>query len=87
AAALDKTVVVYESPFRVAELLAEASDVFGPDAPACAAREISKVYEEWISGSIEEVKNALARKSEVLGEFVVLFHPAKERANGRHHQA
>ncbi len=87
AATLKKTVVVYESPFRVAELLSEAADVFGPDALACAAREISKVYEEWISGSLQDVKGALSRKSEVLGEFVVLFHPAKERANGRHHQA
>jgi len=87
AAALGKTVAVYESPFRVAALLSEAAEVFGPDAPACAAREISKVYEEWVSGSLREVQEALARKTEILGEFVVLFHPGKERSNGRHHQA
>ncbi len=87
AAALEKTVAVYESPFRVVELLAEALDIFGPQAQACAVREISKVHEEWLSGSLQDVREALARKDKILGEFVVLFHPQKERPHGHHHQA
>ena len=75
AKALDRTIVVYESPFRVIELLEDAEAALGPQAQAVAARELSKVHEEWICGSVATVKAALAGRDEILGEFVMLFHP------------
>ncbi|HEX4047935.1 MAG TPA: rRNA (cytidine-2'-O-)-methyltransferase, partial [Elusimicrobiota bacterium] len=81
AAALGRTIVVYESPFRVVELLEDAEAALGPRAQAVAARELSKVHEEWLRGDVAAVKAALAGRAEILGEFVVLFHPDPEPAH------
>jgi 16S rRNA (cytidine1402-2'-O)-methyltransferase len=81
AKALGRTIVVYESPFRVLELLEDAEATLGPQAQAVAARELSKVHEEYIRGSVASVRADLAARAEILGEFVVLFHPEPEPAH------
>jgi 16S rRNA (cytidine1402-2'-O)-methyltransferase len=76
ASALGRTLVVYESPFRVLDLLDAAEEALGPDAQAAIARELSKLHEEWLTGGLREVREALARREGgVRGEFVVLLHP------------
>jgi len=82
AKGLERTIVVYESPFRVLELLEDAEAALGPQAQAVAARELSKVHEEWLCGSVATVKAALSSRAELLGEFVLLFHPDPEPAHG-----
>lgn len=82
AAALDKTIIVYESPFRVADMLAEAQAVLGPKAQCCLVRELSKIHEEWLNGTIEDVRTALAGRKEHLGEHIVLLHPREDPENG-----
>jgi 16S rRNA (cytidine1402-2'-O)-methyltransferase len=81
AAALGRTIVVYESPFRVVELLEDAEAALGPQAQAVASRELTKIHEEWIRGSVAAVKADLAARAEILGEFVILFHPEPEPAH------
>jgi 16S rRNA (cytidine1402-2'-O)-methyltransferase len=81
AKALERTIVVYESPFRVVELLEDAEAALGPQAQAVACRELTKIHEEWIRGSVAAVKADLAARAEILGEFVVLFHPQPEPAH------
>ena len=81
AKALGRTIVVYESPFRVVELFEDAEAALGPRAQAVAARELTKVHEEWIRGDVSSVKANLAARAEILGEFVVLFHPEPEPAH------
>jgi 16S rRNA (cytidine1402-2'-O)-methyltransferase len=81
AKALGRTIVVYESPFRVVELLEDAEAVLGPKAQAVAARELTKIHEEWLRGDVASVKADLAARAEILGEFVVLFHPEPEPAH------
>ena len=81
AKALGRTIVVYESPFRVVDLLADAEAALGPRAQAVAARELSKIHEEWVGGSVAAVRANLAARAEILGEFVVLFHPDPEPAH------
>jgi len=78
AAALRKTLVVYESPFRVVELLKNAEEVLGPKAQACVARELSKIHEEWLSGTLADVRATLEAREKLLGEFVVMIHPDEE---------
>lgn len=89
AAALGRTLVIYESPFRVMKLLARAEAVLGAQAPACIVRELSKLYEEWFTGSLAEARQALSLKAELLGEFVVMIHPLEgtKENDVRHHQA
>lgn len=78
AKSLSRTIVVYESPFRVIRLLEDAEAALGPAAQAVAARELSKVHEEWLRGSVASVKAALTARPQLLGEFILLFHPDPE---------
>jgi 16S rRNA (cytidine1402-2'-O)-methyltransferase len=78
AAALRRTIVIYESPFRVLELLETAEAALGPKAQACVARELSKIHEEYVAGTLEEVRKNLSARDKILGEFVVMLHPDEE---------
>ena len=66
-----RTMIFYESPYRVVKLLEQMKDVFGPDRRVSCCREISKVHEESVRGTISEVithfQATLPR-----GEFVVV---------------
>ncbi|MBI5629810.1 MAG: 16S rRNA (cytidine(1402)-2'-O)-methyltransferase [Elusimicrobia bacterium] len=84
AAALGKTLVIYESPHRVVKLLAHAEMVLGPSARACAVRELSKMHEEWLHGTVAEVRRILEERPQILGEFVVMTHPEKNHARDDH---
>jgi 16S rRNA (cytidine1402-2'-O)-methyltransferase len=78
AAVLERTIVCYESPFRLLELLENAEAALGPKAQCCVARELSKLHEEWLTGTVADVRAKLASRGEIKGECVALFHP-KER--------
>ena len=66
-------VIVYESPFRVIKLLELIGKTLGEQIPVVAAREISKVYEEWLRGSAAQVAADLSKRKKVQGEFVVVI--------------
>lgn len=66
-------VIVYESPFRVLKLLELAGQTLGVHTPVVVAREISKLYEEWLRGSVADVADALRKRKKVQGEFVLVF--------------
>ncbi len=72
-AALQTTFVVYESPFRIMKLLDELGNVV-PDARIFIGREMTKIHEEYITGTIEEIRQRLA-DGKARGEFVVIVHP------------
>lgn len=72
-AALHTTFVVYESPFRIMKLLDELSNVMD-DARIFIGREMTKIHEEYITGTIEEIRLRLA-DGKTRGEFVVIVHP------------
>ena len=77
AAALEKTIIVYESPMRIMNLIDNAKNVFGGAARAAAVRELTKVYEQWWTGSLEEIENKMKSQTQLKGEFVFLIHPEK----------
>lgn len=81
AKALERTIAVYESPFRVLELLEDAESALGPAAQCVAVRELSKLHEEWLRGPVVSVRADLSKRAEILGEFVILFHPDPEPAH------
>lgn len=78
---LDETTVLYESPFRVLECLEDAAAAFGGSAQCVVVRELTKVHEEWLRGTIASVRDALSQRKELLGEFVILLHPSPEPAH------
>jgi len=70
---LKKTVILFESPYRLKKFLALAKEEFGPGLTAIVAREISKIYEEWTGGLIDETIAKVEAAGEVKGEVVLLL--------------
>ena len=66
-----RTMIFYESPFRISKTLEQMSDVFGPNRYACVAREISKIFEEFKRGTLQELANYYAKES-AKGEIVLI---------------
>lgn len=66
-----RTIVFYESPHRVVKALTQFVETFGADRPAAACREISKVHEEIIRGTLSEIL-AHFTEHEPRGEFVLI---------------
>lgn len=71
-AGLDHTLVVYESPHRLAASLADALEVLG-DRPAAVARELTKLHEEVLRGRLSEVLAELEGRESLKGEFVIVL--------------
>lgn len=71
-----RTMVFYESPFRLVKTLEQFSQVFGPERGCSVAREISKKFEEHRRGSLEEVLGWF-REHEPKGEIVIIVEGAK----------
>jgi 16S rRNA (cytidine1402-2'-O)-methyltransferase len=71
------TLVLYESPYRVAKLLGELTDIF-PERQVVLARELTKRFEEYLRGKPAELAD-LNRSRNLRGEFVVLVAEAEER--------
>ena len=65
-----RTMVFYESPNRLLKTLQEFVDTFGEDRVASVSREISKVFEETVRGTLADIK-AHFEEHGVKGEFVV----------------
>jgi 16S rRNA (cytidine1402-2'-O)-methyltransferase len=75
------TTVYYESPHRVEKCLLDMLDVLG-DRPAALARELTKVHEEVVRGSLSELA-ARAGESPLRGEMVILVAgPGREWGSG-----
>ena len=72
---LPYTAILYESPHRVLSTLEELARLF-PRRPLVLARELTKVYEEFIHGTAEEVFAEVKRRGRVKGELVLLIAPA-----------
>ncbi|MFV0258204.1 MAG: 16S rRNA (cytidine(1402)-2'-O)-methyltransferase [Acidimicrobiales bacterium] len=69
------TVVVYESPHRIARTLADLAAVCGGERPAAVARELTKRYEEVLRGRLDELRDR-ATAEPVRGEIVVVIGPS-----------
>ncbi len=72
---LGHTVVIFESPHRIAPSLADAVTELGPDRPAAVARELTKLHEEILRGPLGELATALAERKP-LGEYVLVLGAA-----------
>jgi 16S rRNA (cytidine1402-2'-O)-methyltransferase len=73
-AAIPGTLVLFESPRRLAEMLADARDVLG-DRPAAVARELTKLYETVRRGTLAGLAERYAGEGAPKGEIVVLIGP------------
>lgn len=67
----ERTVVLYESPHRIIKALEECVQYLGEDRMVCVAREISKLYEQFVRGTTKEVLDHF-QKNPPKGEIVLL---------------
>lgn len=66
-----RTMIFYESPHRILKTLAQFAEYFGSERQASVSREISKMYEQTVRGSLEELV-AYFTEHEPRGEFVIV---------------
>ncbi|MDR1222396.1 MAG: 16S rRNA (cytidine(1402)-2'-O)-methyltransferase [Tannerella sp.] len=72
----ERTVILYESPFRLLKTLTGLSEACGKERPVSISREISKRFEETVRGSLEETIRYFSAK-EPKGEFVIILEGRK----------
>ena len=72
-AGFEKTIVFYEAPHRIADSLRDIQEILG-ERDAVVAREVTKVHEEFLRGSVREIRDLL-KKEPVKGELTVVLGP------------
>ncbi|HVR40365.1 MAG TPA: 16S rRNA (cytidine(1402)-2'-O)-methyltransferase [Thermoanaerobaculia bacterium] len=77
---LGHTVIVYESPERVVASLEDALAVLG-DTDVTVARELTKMHEELVSGTISEVLVTLSARERIYGEITIVLGARKKVAD------
>jgi 16S rRNA (cytidine1402-2'-O)-methyltransferase len=75
----EETLVFFEAPHRIVETLADVAEVL-PGRPVVAARELTKMHEEFLRGSAAEVRGQLENRSSIQGEFTLLIGKAPKSA-------
>lgn len=73
-----RTMVFYESPYRLVKTLGQLKEAFGPERQCSVAREISKIHEEHRRGTLQEVE-AWFTEHEPKGEIVIVVAGAEEK--------
>lgn len=79
-----RSIIFYESPYRVVKTLEQFAEVFGAERLISVSRELSKKFEQTIRGTIEEV-TAHFREHEPKGEFVIVVAGKPEETRQKHH--
>ncbi|MBE9461117.1 16S rRNA (cytidine(1402)-2'-O)-methyltransferase [Dyadobacter subterraneus] len=67
----DRTMIFYESPHRLIKALQQFAEYFGADRQACVSRELTKIYEENVRGTIQEIITYFSEKT-IKGEIVII---------------
>ena len=78
----ERTMIFYESPYRVVRCLEQFAEVFGEDRRVSVSREITKKFEQTVRGTVAEALGHF-RTTEPKGEFVIVVENPKSAASGR----
>ncbi len=76
----EETVVLFESPQRLDALLGDLAEACGPERPVVVARELTKVHEEFVRGTLAEARTRF-RADPPRGEVTVVVGPAEPKAD------
>jgi len=77
-----RTLVFYEAPHRILETLADLEAVWGPALRVVAARELTKIHEEFLRGTAADVRKELSARDRVRGEFTLLVEALPQSRTG-----
>ncbi len=78
-----RTMIFYESPYRLVKTLEQFAEAFGPDRACCVSREISKLHETHHRGTLTELLNYFY-ENEPKGEIVITLAGAPVPKRGEH---
>lgn len=67
-----RTLIFYEAPHRIADTLADLEAAWGSDVRVVLARELTKVHEEFLRGTVADLRRELAGRDRIRGEMVLL---------------
>jgi len=67
-----RTLIFYEAPHRILDTLADLESVWGSELKVVVARELTKMHEEFLRGTVAEVRRELASRDRVRGEITLL---------------
>jgi 16S rRNA (cytidine1402-2'-O)-methyltransferase len=70
-----RTLIFYEAPHRILEALADLEAVWGPSLLVVVARELTKIHEEFLRGTVADARRQLAARDRMRGEITLLVHP------------
>ncbi len=73
-----RSIVIYESPYRIVKTLTQMSEIMGEDREASISREISKLHEETVRGNLKKLISHFSA-NEPRGEFVIILAPEKNQ--------
>lgn len=74
------SMIIYESPYRLVKTLGQLAEVMGNERSVSVSREISKIHEETVRGTLEEVKKHF-EENEPKGEIVMIVAGKEEKEN------
>jgi len=78
-----ETLIFYEAPHRIHDMLADLEHAFGKERRIALARELTKMHEEFLRGSIAEIARELRQREAVKGEITVIVEGHRtERSAG-----
>ena len=66
------TLVIYEAPHRILDMLTDIEGQWGAETPVVVARELTKRHEEFLRGTVAQVRADLAARERIRGEIVLL---------------
>ena len=67
-----RTIILYESPHRIVKTVAQLKEHLGPMRKACICREMTKIYEEVIRGTLGDLVS-YCEKKKLKGELVIVI--------------
>ncbi len=73
-----RTMVLYETPHRILASLADMANILGETREAVACRELTKVHEEILRGTLSFLVSSLEAREDILGEFVMVVAGREE---------
>jgi 16S rRNA (cytidine1402-2'-O)-methyltransferase len=77
-----RTLIFYEAPHRIAAALADIESIWGAELRAAVAREVTKLHEEFLRGTVAELHKELVARDRIRGEFVLVIEaPAKQASS------
>ncbi|UYZ62301.1 16S rRNA (cytidine(1402)-2'-O)-methyltransferase [Hymenobacter weizhouensis] len=73
-----RTLIFYESPHRIVKTLEQLAEALGPDRPASVSRELTKLFEETVNGTLAELAADFGARPAIKGEIVVVVQGKRE---------